>query len=197
MPRSPMPVTCGCNAQHYARGLCRTHYDCLTRPRKGPRPKNLSGCSEPGCPGEYHALGLCQKHYQRRQGRRSCPLPPATRPYWRNPFVPKIEELAQKMSQSQIAKLLKISRMVVIGIVYRARKMGRLPDPTEIAYVPTREIFPAPGSCLWMDGDPRDPSSHFCGARVFIFGEAWCAEHRKRVYRPMLVVNHQLAEAAD
>ena len=217
MPRQQRltPPSCGCADPHYARGLCKSHYDRMRRPRKGPRPKNLAGCSEPGCPRDYHARGLCQRHYQRQhyRGRGGKPSPP--RPHWRNPLVPKIEELAQTMSQSQIAKLLKISRNVVIGVVDRARQMGRLPGKprrlrTPHNLLPSREFavceFPSPGSCLWMDGDPRDPSSHFCGARVFIFGEAWCAEHRRRVYRPMLVVSNsvperthvpEVAEAAD
>lgn len=103
------------------------------------------------------------------------------RPYYRNPLVPRIEELALTMTQSQITKLLKISRMVVLGVVHRARQMGRLPDPRAKAYVRPRE-FPPPGSCLWLDGDPLDPAACFCGDPVF--KKAWCHDHFWRVYRP-------------
>lgn len=186
MPLPRRQVTCGCDRPHYAFGLCRMHYERRRRATSSSerlskrKTKNLSGCSVIGCPREYYARGLCQKHYS--VGRRRL-RPAPRRPYHRNPLVPQIEELARTMKQSHIAKLLAISRMIVIGVVDRARKMGRLPDQKAKVYAPPRE-FPPPGSCLWMDGDPRDPGSHFCGSPVFIFGEAWCANHRRRVYLP-------------
>lgn len=188
-PRPPGPVTCGCERPHYAHGLCERHYDALRRPGRCKPPKsrkNLSGCSEPGCRREYHARGLCQLHYQKmRNAIRSAARPPL--PYYRNQLVPQIEELAETMTQAQIAKLLKITRNVVIGVVDRARKLGRLPDPKDgpdQPYVPTREIFPAPGTCLWMEGDPRDQSSHFCGEEVLQRG-VYCDTHRSVVYVPV------------
>lgn len=209
-PRAPDPLKCGCDSPHFALGLCSRHYERQrTAKRRGPPKsrKNLSGCSEPGCPGEYHARGLCQMHYQRvRPGKLKAQAARPPRPYHRNPLVPRIEELAETMTQAQIAKLLNIGRNVVIGAVDRGRKMCRLPDPKakpKKPYVPPRDIFPPPCTCLWMDGDPRDPDSQFCGEPVFIFGEAWCMRHRARVYVPRRDVstpsparNHALAAAA-
>jgi hypothetical protein len=40
--------------------------------------------------------------------------------------------------------------------------------------------------CAWIDGNPADfhtvGDAIFCGRRTRAPGEAWCTEHRKRVY---------------
>lgn len=188
-------LICGCDAPYYALGLCARHYRESRRRKQGlpkRQEKTLTGCSEIGCSRAYHARGLCQLHYQRHKRA----LAWRQLPYFRNPLVPQIEQLAETMSQAKIAKLLKVTRNVVIGIVNRARVAGRLLTPNEMAipdYVPPRG-FPLPGSCLWMDGDPRDPLAHFCGEPVRMPGEAWCTTHRRRVYLPLRIANNEAAD---
>lgn len=211
------PLSCGCNARYYALGMCARHYRESRRRKEGlpkRRCKNVSGCSELGCSRPYHARGLCQLHYQ--QLKRTLVMQPI--PYFRNPLVPQIEELAVTMRQAKIAELLKISRNIVIGVVDRARLAGRLPglktearrkthdEPAETQgevqfwrrimstpdYVPPRE-FPPPGFCRWMNGDPLDPVAHFCGEA----GDPWCNHHRAIVYVRRLLERDEFADAAE
>lgn len=44
-------------------------------------------------------------------------------------------------------------------------------------------MIPGAGCCRYINGDLGKPGYGFCGAPVERIGEAWCREHRMRVYR--------------
>lgn len=57
-----------CDRDLYAKGLCRAHYDRMSRPKQvrasRAKPKRPDrGCTVEGCQGKHRALGLCHTHY--------------------------------------------------------------------------------------------------------------------------------------
>lgn len=86
------------------------------------------------------------------------------------------------LTYSAIAARCGITKNAAIGIGHRAGIGETRPVPPK-PIVP--DIFP-PHGCLFGLGDPKDEGFRFCSAPVERAGEAWCAEHRKRVYtRPL------------
>lgn len=60
-----MPSCSICDQPHYAKGLCKRHYD-LDRPGRGGSliPTEVAICSIPDCDKKVHSKGLCQAHYR-------------------------------------------------------------------------------------------------------------------------------------
>jgi hypothetical protein len=63
-----------CSRPHYARGVCRPHYERFRNGRANPtkqigkQPQWLfvqpqTGCAVPGCENAFYALSVCQSHY--------------------------------------------------------------------------------------------------------------------------------------
>lgn len=48
-----------------------------------------------------------------------------------------------------------------------------------------RDVFPAPGGCLWPEGHVGEPGFHFCGAEAAP-GQSYCPTHRARAYGAVL-----------
>lgn len=76
------------------------------------------------------------------------------------------------LTYGEIAVRAKCSKGVVAGVLYRIGQ-GLLTLP--IARTADR------GGCRWVQGDPKRPGWSWCDAPA-IPGQAWCSEHRARVY---------------
>ena len=66
-----------CANTHWARGLCRKHYERIIRAERAAAP-----CYVDGCQSGVYAIGLCANHYakQRVNGMAECTAPGCTRP---------------------------------------------------------------------------------------------------------------------
>ena len=117
-------------------------------------------------------------------------------------------------SKADIGRALKVSKGVVTGLVFRARRMGderfprrqkpknprpRKPRPAPVERMPEAPRFYSPGPiaparvCQWpIEG--RGSGIRFCEAPVEAVGRPYCAEHCAIAFepvRPRLVVTGQ------
>lgn len=74
-----------CDRSLYSKGLCRSHYDQIARPKQlrasRAKPKRPDrGCTVEGCDRKHRALGLCHTHYSREFRARQAALRPKPEP---------------------------------------------------------------------------------------------------------------------
>ena len=77
------------------------------------------------------------------------------------------------LTYGQIATKAKCSKGVVAGVLYR---IGQ-----GLLTVPIARPAERSGGCRWVHGDPSKPGWSWCDAPAMA-GQAWCPEHRARVY---------------
>lgn len=95
------------------------------------------------------------------------------------------------VSYSKIGVMLGITRNAVAGILSRCRERCMDED-----WQPAPPPPPPARGCRWIEGQPRlGREWSWCGAET-LPGQAWCAEHRARVYRPSKSYDVR-AESAD
>jgi len=87
---------------------------------------------------------------------------------------------ANGASYSQIAEALGLAnaKSAVQGLLKRNLEPELVEPPP---FIDPARLPPINHGCQWIDGDVRDGEWSWCGARVGT-GEAWCDDHRRRVY---------------
>lgn len=87
---------------------------------------------------------------------------------------------AMDVPASEIAKHLGTTKNAVLGKSYR---LG-LSSPAERRLKAiTRSVpTPAPRTCEWGLGDPKEPGFMWCGEKT-VSGFAYCARHKARAYK--------------
>ena len=89
-----------------------------------------------------------------------------------------------QLTAAEIGRRMGLSKNAIIGRLHR-QAMTRGGKP----FVPTPNLFPSIGSCLWPYSSPGDAEFHFCGTPAIWGpeGRTWCAAHRRRIYRRILI----------
>lgn len=94
--------------------------------------------------------------------------------------------LADGKSSKDVALALGVSKNTIIGWAWRnnVALMAKSGYPYRNALSdPPIDTYVASG-CRWIDGEPTG-DYRYCGKPCTDIGSAWCAEHRKIVYRPI------------
>ncbi len=105
--------------------------------------------------------------------------------WWRENDAKFRELVASGASASEAGLAMGITKNAAIGKAHRLGLVwARSPEPpvSKAASKKPLVAFPPPGHCLWGHGDLDDENFHWCGAPVA--SGAWCAQHRRKVYRP-------------
>lgn len=74
-----------CGRRHYAKGLCRRHYDPATRAQRRENPERI--CEVDGCENVHNSRGMCSTHYKRWQAsQRRCGVDGCKKTYARGGY---------------------------------------------------------------------------------------------------------------
>ncbi len=157
----------------------------------------MKTCSIEGCERVSRARGMCHFHYGRWRVDQPIRVMPEGHGSNPNPYATEVVALAAVgNSIATIMQRTDLNKNTVLGLIWRARQRGELPDPDFESRVETmaaqysgfpRDPFPDRGGCLFPNAYvPRDPRFAFCGKPVNEPGGSWCPDCRKRVYhRPV------------